>query len=260
MHRRMGNEDEGADKRVHDRKPIRLVVEYEGADDLIGDYTDNLSEGGIFVTTTRQFAIGDQVKLALSFPGLLAPINIEGVVRWSRAGDHEADRGVGIEFDEFDSSSRERVEGIIARIKARDPKLVGKLVKILVVEDNPHVAKLIRDGLRGTGKRTFGKSLSFNFRTAVNGQDALERLANERFDALIIDIYLPILDGVAVITRLRERERQQGGDTHLPIIAVSAGGEGARESALAAGADFFLAKPMRLREVVETLGSLIPLG
>ncbi len=256
----MGNEDHGADKRLHDRKPIRLVVEYEGADDLISDYTDNLSEGGIFVTTTRAFEIDDRVKLVLSFPGLLAPINIEGVVRWSRAGESEGERGVGIEFVDYDTSSRERVEGIVTRIRARDPKLVGKLVKILVVEDNPHVAKLIRDGLRGTGKRTFGKSFSFNFRTAVNGKDALERLAAERFDALIIDIYLPILDGVAVITRIREREAAADDETHLPIIAVSAGGEGARESALGAGADFFLAKPMRLREVVETLGSLIPLG
>jgi CheY-like chemotaxis protein len=45
----------------------------------------------------------------------------------------------------------------------------------------------------------------------------------------------------------------------LPIIAVSAGGPGAREAALGAGADIFLDKPMRLRQIVETMRQLMKL-
>ena len=74
-----------ADQRKSDREPVTLFVEYEGADDLVGDYTENLSSGGTFVATNRALPIGQQIKLVLSFPGLLEPIAIEGTVRWTRS-------------------------------------------------------------------------------------------------------------------------------------------------------------------------------
>src|SRR6476619_263221 len=46
------------DKRSSDREPVTLFVEYEGADDLVGDYTENLSTGGTFVATNRELPIG----------------------------------------------------------------------------------------------------------------------------------------------------------------------------------------------------------
>jgi CheY-like chemotaxis protein len=115
------------------------------------------------------------------------------------------------------------------------------------------VSQLIRDGLRGSEKkRSFG-DLAFNFRTAANGREALELLRQEAFDVLICDIYLPILDGPEVIRQIRATESLRA----LPIIAVSAGGDSAREEALAAGANFFLPKPMRLRQVIETMQQLM---
>src|SRR5436190_11807260 len=97
--------DDAAEKRRHERKAVTLRVDYDGADDLLADYTDNLSSGGTFVVTTRALAIGTEVRLVLSFPGLLQPIQIDGAVRWIRAagsGDDLADSegGVGIEFVE----------------------------------------------------------------------------------------------------------------------------------------------------------------
>ena len=64
------------DKRRDERNPVSLVVDYEGADDLVADYTENLSTGGIFVSTSRVLEIGSEVRLVLSFPGLLEPIRI----------------------------------------------------------------------------------------------------------------------------------------------------------------------------------------
>ena len=63
---------------------MTLFVEYEGADDLLGDYTENLSSGGTFVATNRELPIGTQIQLVLSFPGLLEPVSIVGTVRWTR--------------------------------------------------------------------------------------------------------------------------------------------------------------------------------
>src|SRR3982751_5870303 len=96
---------DGEEKRRDAREPVALFVEYEGADDLVGDYTENLSSGGTFVATNRTLPIGTQIKLVLSFPGLLEPIAIEGTVRWTRGnnGDTEVlnegeEAGAGIQF------------------------------------------------------------------------------------------------------------------------------------------------------------------
>lgn len=242
---------DGADdeQRNETRTPVTLLVEYEGADELVCDYTENLSSGGVFVSTTRDLEVGTKVRLVLSFPGLLQPIAVSGEVKWSRG--REAGAGVGIEFDDGDAKSKLGV--FVSQIRAGDPSIVTKLVRVLVVEDNPHVSQLIRDGLSGSGRRDFGDSLAFNFRSANNGKDGLTLLRNERFDALIIDIYLPILDGPAVISQVRADPALAA----LPIIAVSAGGTHAREAALNAGASVFLDKPMRLRQIIENLRTLL---
>lgn len=243
----MSDEHSDGDQRRHDRAAVTLVVEYEGADDFVNDYTENLSSGGIFINTARELEIGTDVKLVLSFPGLIHPINITGVVRWTRA--EGAENGVGVEFTDYEGASRDELEELIARVAQRDPDVISRVVNVLVVEDNPHVARLIREGLAGSGQKVFGDDVAFSFRMAGDGQHALELLEEHQFDALIVDIYLPVLDGASLITQLRADERW----AETPIIAVSAGGESARDAALKAGASHFLDKPMRLREVIRTL-------
>lgn len=242
-----------ADKRRHERKAVVLCVDYDGADDLLADYTENLSDGGTFVVTTRQLEIGTEVRLVLSFPGLLEPIHVDGTVRWHRAEVGENEAGVGIEFKE--GPAKQHLESIVARLRRGDSGLTQRVIRVLLVEDNPHVAELIREGLRGSGKRGLGSGLSFDFREAHNGREALEILRAETFDVLIVDIYLPIVDGAQVISTVRN----ELGLTNLPVIAVSAGGEPASTAAVAAGANIFLDKPMRLRQVIETMRSLMKL-
>ncbi len=234
------------EKRRHERAAVTLQVAYEGADDLLVDYTDNLSTGGTFVTTDRELPIGAAVRLALSFPGLLAPIHIDGVVRWLRSGP---EAGLGIEF--ADGPGRERLAAVIDRVRGRDPRLVVPLVRVLVVEDNPHVAAMVRRGLVGMGARA--GELAFAVTTAANGHEALALLREQSFEAAIIDVYLPVIDGAHVIAAMRG----ELGLATMPVIAVSAGGAAARAAALTAGADLFIEKPMRLRQVIETIQALM---
>ncbi len=244
----------GDDRRREHREPVVLVVDYDGADDLVGDYTENLSTGGTFIHTERELDAGTEVQLVLSFPGLVHPIPIDGVVRWGR-GEHDGDEpGIGIEFVRMDTEARARLEQVIDAIARRDPSYVGRIVKVLVVEDNPHVARLIREGLDGYAAH-FGDQVSFQFCESSNGRDALAMCRSQPFDAAIIDIYLPIMDGAQVIAALRSDAEL----STLPIIAVSAGGAAARDAALQAGANLFLDKPMRLRQVIESLQRLIAL-
>ena len=242
---------DGEEKRRAAREAVALFVEYEGADDLVGDFTDNLSSGGTFVTTNRSLPVGTQVQLVLSFPGLLEPIAIEGTVRWTRGDNAAGDAGAGIEF--LPGPSREALAAVVDRIRSRDPRTMARLLRVLVVEDNRHVAELIQQGLIGSTRRDFGGGVSFVFRTAEDGRAAIDLLRKEPFDVAIIDVYLPLVDGPTVIMVAR----RELGLADLPIIAVSAGGDVARDAALAAGANIFLDKPMRLRRVIETMQRLL---
>jgi len=242
---------DGSEQRKHARVPVRLIVEYEDADDFIGDYTENLSAGGTFIHTTRLLERDTKVQLVLSFPGLLQPIALEGIVRWSRGGKQP---GVGLEF--VPNQDYAKLETLVRLVEARDPRAVARVVRVLLAEDNPHIAELICNGVGASARRAFGDALSFYFATAENGADAVELLKTAAFDVAIIDLYLPVLDGAKVI----ENARSDLGLTKLPIIAISAAGEMAKRSALDAGANVYLSKPMRLREVLDSMRRLVPMS
>jgi uncharacterized protein (TIGR02266 family) len=242
------------DRRRTPREPLLLKVEYGDAGELVADYTDNISTGGTFVLTDRPLPVGSEVRLTLSFPGLIRPLPITGTVKWARDAA-PGERGVGVAFELGDAEAQARLAALIERIAAGDPELVTRVLRVLVVEDNPHVAMLIREGLSGGGRRELAGKVSFQFTTVTNGKDALTAVRAARFDVMIVDIYLPILDGAQVISTVRADEALRG----LPIVAVSGGGAPARAAALGAGADFFLDKPMRLADIVATMRRLIPL-
>jgi uncharacterized protein (TIGR02266 family) len=239
------------DRRSSTREPVTLKVEYPDASELVADYTENISNGGTFVFTERTFDEGTPLRLVLSFPGLIKPLPVTGIVRWVKTEPPE-ERGVGVEFEVANPEMSTRLSALVQRIADGDPELVARNLRVLVVEDNPHVATLIRDGLAGGGRRELAGRVNFQFTTVSNGREALEVLKSRPFDVLIIDIYLPILDGAQVITQVRADEMLRD----LPIVAVSAGGAAARDAALAAGADFFLEKPMRLADIVATMRRL----
>lgn len=229
------------DRRSDERYAVALRVDYDDAEDLIADYTENLSSGGACVASTREVDIGTEVKLALSFPGLVSPIRVEGIVRWCR------DEMLGIEFVE---GIRGKLETLIERIRVRDPEIVKRTLRVLVVEDNPHIAELLRHGLAGKNS-----DVAFDCRLASDGRVALDLLGEHSFDVLIVDIYLPVLDGVGVISAVRKERDLQA----LPIIAVSGGGDSARRAALAAGANLFIDKPMRLKSLLERMREIMKL-
>jgi uncharacterized protein (TIGR02266 family) len=232
-----------------------LKVEYADAGELVSDYTENISAGGTFVLTDRELPEGIEVKLVLSFPGLLRPLPLAGRVKWARSGD-EQQRGVGIAFDRENAEAAARIDEVVQRIADGDPTLVVRTLQVLVVEDNPHVATLIREGLKGSARRELGGRVTFDCHMAANGREALARIRSQPFDIVIVDIYLPILDGAQLIGQVRADELLR----HLPIVAVSGGGQSARDAALSAGADFFIDKPMRLADIFATMRRLIPIG
>ena len=243
-----------SERRGGNREPLMLKVEYPGASDLLHDYTTNISRGGTFILTQRELPVGTEVRVRLSFPGLLRPLEIDGIVRWHKTGGPD-ERGVGVEFALEQGSTAERLADMVERIERGDPDVVARTLRILIVEDNPHVADLLQEGIGLSAGREYSGRVRFEFERVHNGRQALDMLHEQKFDLLIADIYLPIMDGAALIRALRSDPALQ----NIPVIAVSAGGKSAHEMAAAAGADFFVEKPMRLQEILRTVRKLVAL-
>jgi CheY-like chemotaxis protein len=87
---------------------------------------------------------------------------------------------------------------------------------------------------------------------APTGADALDAFRREKFDLILMDIQMPVMNGYDATRAIRECERQSGG--HIPIIAMTAHAmNGDREICLEAGMDDYLSKPIQIRELHEVL-------
>jgi two-component system, OmpR family, response regulator len=105
--------------------------------------------------------------------------------------------------------------------------------RILLVDDEQAVQTLLTYPLRKEGYEVVG---------AMDGQEALDRFTEQRFDLVVLDIMLPKLDGIEVCRRLRTRSQ-------VPIIMLTAKGDEADKIAgLEMGADDYITKPFSVRE------------
>jgi two-component system response regulator MprA len=115
--------------------------------------------------------------------------------------------------------------------------------RILVVDDEPAVQSALSRALTLE---------HYDVSQAADGQEALEQLGSGPYEAVILDIALPRLDGLEVCRRLR-----QGGD-RTPVLMLTARGEiDDRVAGLDAGADDYLAKPFALRELLARVRALL---
>ena len=119
----------------------------------------------------------------------------------------------------------------------------GRKLNVLLAEDNIVNQKLVVRFLERAGHRAV---------VAGNGREALEKLAEENFDVVLMDVQMPEMDGIAATTAIRALEKTT--KVHIPVIAMTAHAmKGDRERCLAAGMDEYLAKPLTQRDLLETI-------
>jgi signal transduction histidine kinase/CheY-like chemotaxis protein len=117
--------------------------------------------------------------------------------------------------------------------------------RVLLVEDNP-VNLMV-------GQRLLGV-LGVDCDTAHNGDVALLRMAATRYDLVLMDCQMPVMDGYSATRRWRENEDAAGDGQHLPIVAMTANAmAGDRQKCLDAGMDDYLAKPVTRGELERCL-------
>jgi CheY-like chemotaxis protein len=114
---------------------------------------------------------------------------------------------------------------------------------VLVAEDNIVNQKLASQLLERRGHRAV---------IVDNGRQAIEALAGEQYDLVLMDLQMPEMDGFEATAIIRARERQQG--TRTPIIALTAHAmEGDRQRCLDADMDGYVAKPVKAVELFDVI-------
>lgn len=116
-------------------------------------------------------------------------------------------------------------------------------MKVLVVEDEDAIAARLAHALQAAG---------FVVERSGDGEDALFRAQEEEFAAIVLDLGLPVLDGLSLLRRLRAN------GTATPVLIVSARGSWTeRVEGIDAGADDYLGKPFRMEELVARVRALV---
>ncbi|MFI7106601.1 response regulator transcription factor [Nonomuraea sp. NPDC050227] len=115
--------------------------------------------------------------------------------------------------------------------------------RVLVVDDEPNIRELLSEALELNG---------FAVRTVSDGRRALEEVARERPDIIVLDVMMPGLDGFAVARRLRE-----AGDSPLVLFLTAKDAVPDRIAGLTAGGDDYVTKPFSLEEVVLRLRAIL---
>jgi two-component system response regulator MprA len=118
--------------------------------------------------------------------------------------------------------------------------------RLLVVDDEPALREALQSSLEFEGYKVV---------TANDGQAALDELGRESYDAVLLDVMMPRLDGLTACRRLR------ASGNHIPVLMLTArDAVGDRVSGLDAGADDYLVKPFELDELLARVRALLRRG
>ena len=124
----------------------------------------------------------------------------------------------------------------------------GRALNLLIVDDTPTNRLVLRGMLAKLGHQVV---------EACDGAEALTRLQAQRFDAVLMDVLMPVMDGHEATRAIREREAATG--EHLPVIALTASAYAAdRDACFASGMDDFISKPIKLDDLSGALASIQP--
>ena len=160
----------------------------------------------------------------------------------------ESERGQGSCF--YFCIPFKRIHGPVCSRAAKPVSALAPLPRlhVLVAEDDAVSSLLTVRLLEKQGHRT---------ETVVNGEQALASLREKRFDLVLMDVQMPVLDGVQATKAIRKGQAGAG-NKHIPIVAMTAYSmAGDSEKFIAAGMDGYVAKPVDVRTLSNVLHTVL---
>lgn len=195
--------------------------------------------------------IGERVRLRLSFPRILAPVDVDAEVTGWRAAGGPGERAEW-QLTLMPGTGTERVSELVQAVGGEAPRPRGHL-RILLVEASALLGDVFCTRLaRHLGDRAGDVAVD----VAPDLGSAWAQLASRSYDLVVFDDALPGASGAQVVARLR----QSPAGAVAPLVAVSAVGDPGRAATMAAGADLFLDKPLALAELFPTIDLLLAKG
>jgi len=141
------------------------------------------------------------------------------------------------------SSARPSIGVPVSTDQGQSANFMLSGARVMLAEDEPISRILIETLLEQAG---------IEVEVVENGKQAVKRAVEGDFQAILMDVQMPVMDGLEATREIRGNERQHGG--HLPIVALTAHAmHGDREKCLQAGMDDYLTKPLGKAELFETL-------
>ncbi|RLC30792.1 response regulator [Candidatus Woesebacteria bacterium] len=119
-------------------------------------------------------------------------------------------------------------------------------MRLLTVDDSPSVRKLVEFTLKAKG---------FQVTPAGDGQEALELMAKEQFDAVILDINMPRMDGLELLKKMK------GDDAFasIPVVMLTTEGQDEdKDKAVALGATAYIVKPFKPTQLLGLIEKILP--
>jgi CheY-like chemotaxis protein len=188
----------------------------------------------------------DVEKIDLSIPNRL--IQLLGGTLTTEKFDYETLFSFDLTFLKSDIKLRKEAGPEIPFAELKAAKKVGlKDANVLLVEDNIINQKIVVLNLEKIVK---------NIDIAINGKEALDKFGTSKYDIILMDIQMPVMDGIIATKKIREIESSTNSFT--PIIAITANAmSGDRETCLAVGMDDYISKPFQVGELVEKMTNLL---
>jgi signal transduction histidine kinase/FixJ family two-component response regulator len=226
------------------RSALRAVLEFWGVEVSLMDS----------VTSSLMLAAADyrcvfiDSRLVAQLPG---PLPVPTIILHGEAGGGQHELSLPkpvLPADVAEVLLRTSTCPMPSAIAAREP-LHTRPLQLLLAEDNPVNQRLMMRVLAKEGHQV---------ELAANGAEALDCYFSRAFDLILMDVQMPVMDGLEAIRRIRDTEAYRG--QYTPIVVLTAHAmPGDRERCLEAGADEYLTKPIQIEPLREVLAKL-PLG
>ena len=249
------------ERRKHPRTLVRLPLHFqtnENRENYSGSTVD-ASESGLLIETLKEMAVGITIDIEILFPKRfhLPNFKAEAEIIWKDMRNHGDWEGYqyGLQFIRVSKEDYLKLRRILSNafclneidlierrghplglVSKQNQTIKMSSYKVLIVDDEEIVRNFLCSLLPRYGHRC---------EVAKSGIEALERIKNDSFDAAIIDIVMPHMDGVTLAEELLKLY------SNFPIMLMTGHAqEHSAESAMAAGAREFIRKPFSVEEFI----------